>query len=349
MMDIRAPVEFSRGSFPNAVNLPLLNDNERTAVGTCYKEQGLEAALELGHHLVSDVTKAERLHDWAAFAAKDPQGYLFCFRGGQRSLICQQWLVNIGVEYPRVLGGYKAMRRFLINNLVLICDTQPFLVLGGQTGCGKTEVLEQSTCSVDLEGLANHRGSAFGRRVGGQPTQINFENHLSVDIMKQSHHRPHRAILVEDESKLIGRRNLPPALKHTMNFSPLVLLETGLEHRVEHTFHNYILHNLYDWQKSAGKEQGFISFSEELRESLHNIRRRLGGNRFAKLIKILEDAIKAHAAGNENLHRDWIAILLRDYYDPMYNYQLERKKERIIFRGDSDAVKQFISTYTPKK
>ena len=80
MMDIRAPVEFSRGSFPNAVNLPLLNDNERTAVGTCYKEQGLEAALELGHHLVSDVTKAERLHDWAAFAAKDPQGYLFCFR-----------------------------------------------------------------------------------------------------------------------------------------------------------------------------------------------------------------------------------------------------------------------------
>jgi len=347
MMDMRAPVEFARGSFPNAVNLPLLNDEERTAVGTCYKQQGPEAALALGHHLVSGATKAERLRDWSAFIAKHPQGYLFCFRGGQRSLICQQWLADSSIEYPRVLGGYKAMRRFLTNTLISTCNTRPFLVLGGQTGCGKTKVLEQSTCSVDLEGLAHHRGSAFGRRVGGQSTQINFENSLSVAILQQSHLHSQRAILVEDESKLIGRRNLPLALINTMNGAPLVLLETDLEYRVEHTFHNYILHNLHDWQQSAGKEQGFISFAEELRESLYNIRRRLGGNRFAKLSQLLENAIKAHAAGNENLHRDWIAILLSDYYDPMYNYQLERKKERIIFRGDPDGVKQFISAYVP--
>ncbi|MDG2091255.1 MAG: tRNA 2-selenouridine(34) synthase MnmH [Gammaproteobacteria bacterium] len=349
MMDVRAPVEFARGSFPNAVNLPLLNDEERTAVGTCYKQQGPKAALALGHHLVSGATKAERLHDWSVFTAKHPQGYLFCFRGGQRSLICQQWLADANIEYPRVLGGYKAMRRFLINTLNSTCHTRPFLVLGGQTGCGKTEVLEQSTCSVDLEGHAHHRGSAFGRRVGGQPTQINFENSLSVAVLQQSHLHPQRAILVEDESKLIGRRNLPPVLKHAMNGAPLVLLETDLEHRVEHTFHNYILRNLHDWQKSVGKEQGFISFAEELRESLHNIRRRLGGNRFAKLSQLLENAIKEHAKGNENLHRDWIAILLSDYYDPMYNYQLARKKERIIMQGNPDTVKQFISAYVPGK
>ena len=347
LMDMRAPVEYSRGSFPNTQNLPLLNDHERAVVGTCYKQQGPEAALKLGHDLVSGAIKEDRLAAWSAFTAKHPHGYLFCFRGGQRSLISQQWLADIGIEYPRVLGGYKAMRKFLINSLLSISDSQPFIVMGGQTGGGKTEVLEQTRCSVDLEGFAHHRGSAFGRRVGGQPTQINFENAVSVAILQQSHRHPQQAILLEDESKLIGRCTLPPTLKNAMNFSPLVLLETDLDKRVEHTFHNYILNNLQDWQTADGKEQGFINFADELRESLYKIRRRLGGDRYTKLSQLLEDAIKSHELGDEHRHRDWIAILLNEYYDPMYNYQLARKKERVIYRGNADAVKEFIDAYTP--
>lgn len=349
MLDLRAPVEFARGNFPNTVNLPLLTDQERSAVGTCYKQQGPAAAIALGHQLVSGANKAQKLKAWSSFIAKHPQGYLFCFRGGQRSRITQQWLAENNIEYPRVLGGYKAMRRFLIDSLISNCKNQKFLVLGGQTGCGKTDVLEQSNCSVDLEGLAHHRGSAFGKRVGGQPTQINFENALSIKILQQSQLNPQRAILLEDESKLIGRRNLPPALMGAMNNAPLVLLETDLEHRVEHTFHNYILHNLHDWQLSAGNDQGFLNFADELRESLHKIQRRLGSERFNHLNQLLENALNAHAKGDENLHRDWISILLNDYYDPMYKYQLERKKDRIIFRGNPEAVKQFISSFQPEK
>ena len=92
MMDVRAPVEFARGAFPGVVNLPLMNDAERQAVGTCYKQQGQQAAIELGHRLVSGALKTERIAAWARFAQAHPDGLLYCFRGGLRSQIVQQWL-----------------------------------------------------------------------------------------------------------------------------------------------------------------------------------------------------------------------------------------------------------------
>ncbi|MBU1815801.1 MAG: tRNA 2-selenouridine(34) synthase MnmH, partial [Gammaproteobacteria bacterium] len=116
MMDVRAPVEFVQGAFPGTVNLPLMNDAERQQVGTCYKQQGQQAAIALGHQLVAGQTKQHRIEAWAAFAQAHAQhGVLYCFRGGLRSQIVQQWLhTEAGIAYPRVIGGYKAMRTFLL-------------------------------------------------------------------------------------------------------------------------------------------------------------------------------------------------------------------------------------------
>jgi len=115
LMDVRAPVEFAKGAFPQAVNLPLMNDSERQKVGTRYKQQGQAAAIALGHQLVRGKLKAARIDAWLAQVQAAPEGYLYCFRGGLRSQLVQQWLSEAGVQYPRVIGGYKAMRRFLID------------------------------------------------------------------------------------------------------------------------------------------------------------------------------------------------------------------------------------------
>ena len=173
MMDVRAPIEFAQGAFPGVVNLPLMNDEERQKVGTCYKQRGQEAAITLGHSLVSGEIKNGRIAAWAAFAKVHPHGVLYCFRGGLRSQITQQWLQSeAGIAYPRVIGGYKAMRTFLLETTQAAAQECDFTVLSGSTGTGKTELIAQLHHGIDLEGHANHRGSSFGQRITGQPTQI---------------------------------------------------------------------------------------------------------------------------------------------------------------------------------
>lgn len=277
MMDTRAPVEFSKGAFPGVVNLPLMTDHERQRVGTCYKQQGQQAAIVLGHQLVSGAIKAERIQAWADFARAHPDGYLYCFRGGLRSQIVQQWLKDeAGIDYPRVGGGYKAMRTFLLDTLegaVAECD---FVLLGGMTGIGKTEVLNQLANGLDLEGHANHRGSSFGKRASGQPSNIDFENRLAVDILKKRE-RGIGGFVLEDENRMIGSCALPLPLYQGMQRFPMVWLEDGLEGRVERILRDYVIDLCAEFVAVHG-EDGFARFSERLLESLNNIRKRLGAS-----------------------------------------------------------------------
>ncbi|WP_347330388.1 tRNA 2-selenouridine(34) synthase MnmH [Marinimicrobium locisalis] len=344
MIDTRAPVEFAKGAFPGAVNLPLMTDDERARVGTCYKEQGQTAAIELGHELVQGPVKQARVEAWLEFARAHPDGLLYCFRGGLRSQICQQWLGEAGCDYPRIVGGYKAMRWFLLEQMEQLCHAQPLVILAGRTGVAKTDFLWRWPQSIDLEGRANHRGSAFGRRVGGQPSQIDFENAIAVDLLRCHHRRTEQPVLVEDESHLIGRCVLPQPLKEAMARAPIVVLETSLPARVEHTYTNYILRKLAEWQAHEGEERGFERFAEDLRLSLGRIRKRLGGARYAEMNRLLEQALAAHERGEAQLHRSWIRALLEEYYDPMYRYQLERKADRVRFRGDAQAVADYLQT-----
>lgn len=349
LLDTRAPVEFARGSFPGAVNLPLLLDEERAAVGTCYKRDGQQAAIALGHRLVQGAIKAGRVAGWLDFARRHPDGYLYCWRGGLRSQICQSWLREAGCDYPRVTGGYKALRRFLLQTLVDVSGRQPLLVLAGRTGSAKTVLLAQTPHSVDLEALARHRGSAFGRRPGGQPTQIDFDNALAVALLRCHANAPQRALLVEDESKLIGRVLLPLPWQAALRAAPRVLLEVPFDARVTHTVDNYVVGKLREWQDAAGAEAGFAGFAEDLRRALGHIRRRLGEERHARLQPLLEQALASHARGDAEPHRAWIGVLLREYYDPMYDYQLRQHAGRLVFRGDAAAVLQFIAAWRPQE
>ncbi len=256
MLDVRAPVEFLQGAFPHSVNIPLMTDAEREAVGIEYKEQGQDAAILLGAELVTEDNRIERKKKWAEFFAKNPGSVLYCFRGGLRSQISQQWIVDhTHIDHPRVKGGYKAMRRFLLESIERICNEIPIIVLGGRTGSGKTRLLKQLDNSIDLEGLANHRGSAFGPTATPQPTQINFENALAIELLKKEASGC-KSLVIEDEARNVGSLGVPQALFEAMQTSPLVMLEVSQEDRNKVSIEEYILDTQKSFDEVYGVETG---------------------------------------------------------------------------------------------
>lgn len=348
LIDTRAPIEFQRGSFPSAVNIPLMTDDEREQVGICYKEQGEQAAVALGHELVSDTTKEERIAAWIEQVKRQEHAALFCFRGGLRSQTVQSWLATSGYQVPVVNGGYKALRSYLLASLEECVSQLNLIVIGGRTGVAKTALLNQAydtlSCPVvDLEGLAHHRGSAFGKRAESQPTQINFENRIAIELLKLRA-CGHQQMIMEDESRLIGRCALPLTLQEKLREAPLVILEASLEDRVHHSWENYILSNYREQVALCNSDEvAFTAFADSLRLSLGNIRKRLGGARHQELAKVLEAALLAHQQGDPEPHKQWIEVLLRDYYDPMYDYQLKSKQRHVVFRGNFTEVLEFLS------
>ena len=347
LVDTRAPIEFEKGSLPTALNLPLMNNAEREQVGIRYAEQGQAAAIDLGHELVSGDIKAARLSSWINVLERAPNAALFCFRGGLRSQTTHGWLRECGFDVPLVEGGYKALRRFLIDGLESSLRELNIVVVAGRTGVAKTAMLNQCgesprLAAIDLEGLANHRGSAFGKRVTAQPSQVNFENAVAVAFLK-AWHREVQTVAVEDESRLIGRCALPLPLQACLASAPVITIEASLTDRVEHSWENYILQNHRDWcDAHADEAYAFEVFAESLRTSMQNIQKRLGGVRYSELSKILENAISEHRAGNAEAHKRWIEILLRDYYDPMYDYQLNSKERRVVFSGSFSDVTAYL-------
>ena len=184
LLDVRAPVEFAKGAFPGALNVPLLTDEERHEVGVRYKRHGQEAAIALGAELVGEDERARRTAAWRRFAEAHPDGVLYCFRGGLRSRIAQAWLADAGIEMPLVTGGYKALRSWLIETLAALCERTPLRLVGGRTGVGKTALLHRLGRTVDLEGIARHRGSSFGALAESQPGNIDFENRVTIELLR---------------------------------------------------------------------------------------------------------------------------------------------------------------------
>ena len=345
MLDVRAPVEFLQGAFPNTTNKPLINNEERQQIGLRYKEQGQQKAIDLGYWLVSGDIREERIAKWLQFVKQNPQGVLYCFRGGLRSRITQQWIYEqSGVIYPRVKGGYKAMRRYLIEEMNRSCMEMQPIILSGRTGIGKTLLLQNIQNKIDLEKIYHHRGSVFGKHADPQPSQIDIENILSIDLLKLRQ-KDRLYYVTEDESCMIGSRRIPENLFEKMKQSPVVILEVNIDERVETTFQEYITDSLLEYQNMYGDEQlGFTAWAENLQHSLNKIQRRLGGLRHSKLKQIMADALeKQITSGDLEDHKLWIKSLLVDYYDPMYDYQLSRKKHRVVFKGNKNEVLDFLS------
>ena len=332
LLDVRAPVEFHRGAFPNVTNLPLLTDDEREAVGSKYKQQGQQAAITLGTELVGRDVRAQRLSHWLKFLQQSPSAMLYCFRGGIRSQIVQDWLQEQGCSVARIEGGYKALRNFLLDTLARVSDSSEFLIVAGKTGSGKTHLIRAITNSIDLEGLANHRGSAFGKRTSSQPNQINFENNLAIDLLKLPYQTSHK-IFLEDESRAIGSLSIPLSFHRKMLGSQIAIVEEAMDFRVGTILNDYIVSNYLDYKQSnpAECEELFATF---LLSSLERIKKRLGGKNYDSIKISMQYALTSQRETTDmQVHQTWIKSLLLDYYDPMYDYQLNKKSQRVVFRG----------------
>lgn len=342
LIDTRAPIEFAKGAFPAASSLPLMTDSERQKVGTCYKQKGQQAAIELGHQLVSGPIKEKRVQAWADFARANPQGLLYCFRGGLRSQISQQWLAEAGVDYPRVAGGYKALRNFLLETIQAAVDECSFVLVDGLTGTGKTDVLLQLPNALDLEGHANHRGSSFGKHATAQPSQIDFENSLSIDVLKKRTAGIHQFV-VENEARIVGSCSVPLELHRRMQTAPVILLQDSFDNRVERILRDYVVNLRAEFQQLYGAEQGDTLYAQRLTDSMARIHKRLGGALYQELAQVLQQALHLQLHnGNTDLHREWISRLLSHYYDPMYRYQHEKVKDRVVFSGEQGAVLEYL-------
>lgn len=347
LLDVRAPIEFHAGAFPLTTNLPLMDDADRDAIGKRYKQVGQDAAIELGLQRISGDIKKQRVQAWAEFVRQHPEGVLYCFRGGLRSKISQQWLYEYsGIRYPRVYGGYKAMRRYLLEQLEQLPNQFKWLVLTGRTGTGKTRFLPSVQQHIDLEKLAHHRGSAFGAYPSAQPAQISFENALAIELLRHAH-AGHQVLLVEDESRRIGSLHLPEILFNQLCQAPVIAMQVDTDTRLELTYQEYIIDALQAFtQTCAGDETaGLQAFAHYLHTSLGKIERRLSGMRYQKAIHLLQQALALHQqTGNLDAHQGWIKYLLLNYYDPMYDFQISRKQQRLVFQGTPAEISAYLQS-----
>lgn len=343
LIDVRAPVEFNKGAFPYAVNLPIMNDEERHLIGIKYKQEGNAEAVKLGEKLVSGEVRASRVKAWLDFMAKNPKAMLYCFRGGQRSEISQILIAGEQKNIVRLRGGYKAFRSYLLNAIEDAPTHFKPLILGGRTGSGKTILLNKIQNVIDLEGLANHRGSSFGRKITEQPTQINFENTLAYTLIQKLDFG-FKTLIFEDEGAFIGQVYLPADFANYLREAPLVILETSIEERIKITFDEYIVKEQEDYRVKLG-ESYLKSWIQDTQDAMKRIKKRLGGSRYERLCEIFNTAVAMQATtGSLDAYEELIAYLLNEYYDPMYDYQIQKNASRIVFRGSSAQIERYFNS-----
>lgn len=365
LIDVRASIEFAQGTLPGSTNLPILTNEERALIGTTYKQKGAKAAVQLGYQLVSDQTKENRLQQWQRFIHQHPRAVLYCFRGGKRSQITQQWLQEIGIDRPLIIGGYKRARRFLINTIDQFSHKHALLVITGTTGSGKTRLLHQIKHDypiVDIEALAQHRGSAFGSTPVPQPTQINFENQLAVNLLKLEQSKLVDPVIVEDESRHTGKVYLPSSFFELMRNSKIIWVDEPLEIRVNNIFEDYILttaigqashasHNNTQFSSIAEQEQinlrqQALLLFDKYALALQLISKKLGGIRYQEIAQALKKARFDFINKDEiQSNKTWIEKLVQYYYDPLYLKSLQHRQVNPCFKGSRQAVIDYLLTH----
>ena len=329
-IDLRSENEFKKGSIPQSVNIPILNNDQFKKVGIEYKKNGSDAAIALGHSLVKGSLKENLIHHWTEHLKKNPECLLYCFRGGMRSEIAVKWLNDCGVKVNRLKGGYKNFRNWVISQHLDIENyIKDWIIIGGLTGSGKTDFLRSFKESIDLERIANHRGSAFGVRDSGQPTQSNFENILTLDYLNHKYEK----LILEDESRTIGRAGLPGFWYQKMQSSKLVILEVDDDKRAENIYYEYV----YDEINNGNSEDKLL---EKYLGSLNNIKRRLGNVVYDNIKDLMKSAFHQN---EKEIHKEWILTLLTSYYDKMYSYKLDMRKDFIVHKGDIESCRDYIN------
>jgi tRNA 2-selenouridine synthase len=310
VIDVRSPSEFNYGHIPGAKNIPLFDDTERAIVGTTYKKEGrthaiLEGLKKAGPSMSSKLEQALN-------HAVDRKLLVHCWRGGMRSE-AMAWLFSLGdIETEVLEGGYKAYRNHILNSLA---EKRKMIVLGGLTGSSKTHILryikESGRQVIDLEGLANHKGSAFGS-LGQlpQPTTEHFANLLFDEWKKLNSSAP---FWVEDESRNIGSVFMPDEFYLNMQDTPAIILIMDVRTRLPRLLEEYTVYP-----------------PESLKSSIMKISKRLGGDNTRDALNAVDEGDFAKA----------VEITLY-YYDKAYMFGLKKKNSQniIMINTDTDDIK----------
>lgn len=302
IIDVRTPAEFLQGKICDAINIPLFSNEERAKVGTVYKKVGKEAAIQLGLKIVGP-----KLADLVITAKKQTMiAKVYCWRGGMRSSSFA-WLLNLsGMETITLNGGYKTFRRWVLSFLKqLPASKWQIQVLGGMTGCGKTDILQEfkrkGAQVIDLEGIACHKGSSFGKLgiAEAQPSNEQFENEIALQWSKFDSNKP---IWVEDESRLVGTCKIPNELFKLMKEAPLYFIEKPIEERLDKLCQDYSM-----------RDDGALITAVE------RISKRLGKERAKQVIDLILIGQMRQAVR-----------LVLDYYDPAYLYSIRDRNLKKI-------------------
>lgn len=301
IIDVRSPSEFKQGHLPHSHSLPLFDDDERALIGTAYKRKSRIEAIDLGLSIL-----AEKIEVWInrAELLDSKQINVLCWRGGMRSGFAAQLLESCGYQSSTLIGGYKTFRRRVLATWNGLPSTKiKLFVVGGLTGSGKTKILSAlkklGEQVLDLEDLAQHRGSAFGHiGLSQQPTQEQFENQLADEWLKFDLTQP---IWIEDESRLIGKCHLPSKLYEMMQQAPLFYLECSEEERLQ---------NLLQLYGSASRET--------LINATQCLMRRLGTQLTSQIIELIQSGDLLNATKH-----------LMIYYDKTYSHQLKKRTSPI--------------------
>ena len=308
IIDVRSPGEFENGHIPNAYNIELFSDGERAVVGTAYKKESKERAFEIGYEFAKP--KLEGFIRRSIEIAPEKEVVIHCWRGGMRSNAFADHLIDNGFEKVYVIEkGYKAFRNYVLHFFEYPLNLK---ILSGYTGSGKTEILhslkKKGQQVIDLEGLANHRGSAFGGiDLPPQPTTEQFQNNLFSVVQGLN---PERPIWVEDESKSIGKVVIPDLFFLKMSTMPVYFLDIPFQERTKHLVDTYA--NLSH---------------DKLAEAISRITKRLGYDK----AKFALDALEI-----KDYHK--VVEITLFYYDKAYLGGLQKREESTISKLEIPTV-----------
>ncbi len=309
VIDVRSPSEFNNGHIPGAYNIPLFNDREREAVGIKFKKEGRSKAIIRGIELTGPAMHMKLKE--ALGIAKNGKLLLYCWRGGMRSE-AMAWLFSLGdIETEVLEKGYKAYRNHILSSL---SEKRKVIILGGMTGSCKTHILNHlkdiGQQVIDLESLANHKGSAFGAL--GQPPQPSSEHFANLLFNEWRQINRDIPAWMEDESSNLGNVFMPETFYDNMQECPVIILIMEIRKRLPRLIEEYSKYP-----------------PEMLKECIHKLNKRLGGDSSGDALNAIDNGDFAKA----------IEIALK-YYDKAYLYGIRRKQTRnlIYIETDSDDI-----------